>query len=143
MSRRRLRPTARWAIGAAVVVLLVLSESVNTGAFFSKATLSTLTPSATEPVRRHLGSRSDRLRNCAVCTWTCAPGSRGSRRSSCNAVLSGGRVDLMGVALGAVFITVLSHDLRFRGYSSGFAQLVQAIVLAGDHAHVNLSRVAH
>ena len=64
------------------------------------------------------------------------PGSRGSRRSSCNAVLSGGRVDLMGVALGAVFITVLSHDLRFRGYSSGFAQLVQAIVLAGGLALV-------
>lgn len=47
------------------------------------------------------------------------------------ALLSGGRVDLVGVALGAVFITVLSHDLRVRGYSSGFAQLVQAVVLAG------------
>ena len=41
---RRLRPTPRWAIGSAVVVLLVLSELTNSGAFFSKATLSTLTP---------------------------------------------------------------------------------------------------
>lgn len=47
------------------------------------------------------------------------------------ATLSGGRVDVVGVALGAVFISVLDHDLRVQGYSSGFAQLVQAIVLAG------------
>lgn len=52
------------------------------------------------------------------------------------AMLSGGRVDLIGVALGAVFITVLSQDLRVQGYSSGFAQLVQAIVLAGGLALV-------
>ena len=56
------------------------------------------------------------------------------------ATLSGGRVDLVGVALGAVFITVLSHDLRVRGYSSGFAQLVQAIVLAGGLALVYVIR---
>lgn len=52
------------------------------------------------------------------------------------AMLSGGRVDLVGVALGAAFITVLNHDLRVQGYSSGFAQLVQAIVLAGGLALV-------
>ena len=56
------------------------------------------------------------------------------------AALSGGRIDLVGVALGAVFITVLNHDLRVRGYSSGFAQLVQAIVLAGGMAAVYLVR---
>ena len=56
------------------------------------------------------------------------------------AMLSGGRVDLIGVALGAVFITVLSHDLRVQGYSSGFAQLAQAIVLAGGLAFVYLIR---
>ena len=50
------------------------------------------------------------------------------------AALSGGRVDLIGVSLGAVFITVLNHDLRVQGYSSGFAQLVQAIVLGGGLA---------
>ena len=44
MSSRRMRPTPRWAIGAAVIVLLILSEFTNGGAFFSKATLSTLTP---------------------------------------------------------------------------------------------------
>ena len=56
------------------------------------------------------------------------------------AMLSGGRVDLIGVALGAVFITILSHDLRVQGYSSGFAQLVQAIVLAGGLALVYVIR---
>lgn len=56
------------------------------------------------------------------------------------AMLSGGRVDLIGVALGAVFITVLSHDLRVQGYSSGFAQLVQAVVLAGGLALVYVIR---
>ena len=56
------------------------------------------------------------------------------------ALLSGGRIDLIGVALGAVFITVLSHDLRVQGYSSGFAQLAQAIVLAGGLALVYLIR---
>lgn len=50
------------------------------------------------------------------------------------ATLTGGRVDAIGVALGAVFITVLDHDLRVRGYSSGFAQLVQATVLGGGLA---------
>lgn len=54
------------------------------------------------------------------------------------ATLSGGRVDLVGVALGAVFITVLNHDLRVQGYSSGFAQLVQAVVLGGGLAMVHL-----
>jgi ribose transport system permease protein len=52
------------------------------------------------------------------------------------ATLTGGRIDPIGVALGAVFITVLDHDLRVRGYSSGFAQLVQAIVLGGGLAAV-------
>lgn len=52
------------------------------------------------------------------------------------ATLSGGRVDVVGVALGAIFITVLDHDLRVQGYSSGFAQLVQAVVLAGGLASV-------
>lgn len=56
------------------------------------------------------------------------------------AALSGGRVDLIGVALGAVFITVLNHDLRVQGYSSGFAQLVQAIVLGGGLALVYIVR---
>ena len=56
------------------------------------------------------------------------------------AVLSGGRVDLIGVALGAVFITVLGHDLRVQGYSSGFAQLVQALVLGGGFAVVYVIR---
>lgn len=56
------------------------------------------------------------------------------------ATLSGGRVDLIGVALGAVFITVLNHDLRVQGYSSGFAQLVQAVVLAGGLVAVYLAR---
>jgi ribose transport system permease protein len=56
------------------------------------------------------------------------------------AALSGGRVDLIGVALGATFITVLNQDLRVRGYSSGFAQLVQAIVLGGGMAAVYLIR---
>jgi ribose transport system permease protein len=56
------------------------------------------------------------------------------------AVLSGGRVDLVGVALGAVFITVLNHNLRVRGYSTGFAQLVQAAVLGGGLAAVYLVR---
>jgi len=56
------------------------------------------------------------------------------------ALLSGGRVDLVGVALGAVFITVLSHDLRVQGYSSGFAQLAQAVVLAGGLALVYVIR---
>lgn len=56
------------------------------------------------------------------------------------AMLSGGRIDLIGVALGAVFITVLSHDLRVQGYSSGFAQLVQAVVLAGGLALVYVIR---
>jgi ribose transport system permease protein len=52
------------------------------------------------------------------------------------ATLSGGRVDIIGVALGAIFITVLNHNLRVQGYSSGFAQLVQATVLAGGLAAV-------
>ena len=56
------------------------------------------------------------------------------------ATLSGGRVDLVGVALGAAFITILNHDLRVRGYSSGFAQLVQAIVLGGGLAAVYVIR---
>jgi ribose transport system permease protein len=56
------------------------------------------------------------------------------------AALSGGRVDLIGVALGAVFITVLNHDLRVQGYSSGFAQLVQAIVLGGGLSLVYVLR---
>ena len=56
------------------------------------------------------------------------------------AALSGGRVDLIGVSLGAVFIIVLNHDLRVQGYSSGFAQLVQAIVLGGGLALVYIVR---
>jgi ribose transport system permease protein len=56
------------------------------------------------------------------------------------AVLSGGRVDLVGVALGAVFITVLNHDLRVQGYSTGFAQLAQAVVLGGGLAAVYIVR---
>ena len=56
------------------------------------------------------------------------------------AALSGGRVDLIGVSLGAVFIIVLNHDLRVQGYSSGFAQLVQAIVLGGGLALVYVVR---
>ncbi len=56
------------------------------------------------------------------------------------ATLSGGRVDLIGVALGATFITVLNQDLRVQGYSTGFAQLAQAVVLAGGLALVHLIR---
>src|SRR4029079_6381339 len=44
MPNRRVRPTPRWVVGAAVAVLLVLSEMTHRGDFFSKATLSTLTP---------------------------------------------------------------------------------------------------
>lgn len=308
MSSRRLRPTPRWAIGAAVVVLLILSEFTNSGAFFSKATLSTLTPFVGVMMIASLGqavvvgaggidlsipstmtfvgvivlkfseSRNDRLAYAIVLSLVlCAviglvnglliellrlnpfvatlavgqivsgiarfvrgPVPRFTRvppllvqrarwnlsgmsvallvaialmlvgtlmvrstvwgrrlvassaskptstliglRSSTyrivtfmassvlaaiaavllsgqlgapdlslgspyllatvvsvvlsGAMLSGGRVDLIGVALGAIFITVLSHDLRVHGYSSGFAQLVQAVVLAGGLALV-------
>jgi ribose transport system permease protein len=45
------------------------------------------------------------------------------------AVLTGGRVSPAGVVLGAIFITVLDHDLSVRGYSTGVAQIAQGIVL--------------
>ncbi len=54
------------------------------------------------------------------------------------ASLTGGRLDLIGVGLAGIFITVLDHDLRVQGYSSGLAQLAQAIVFGGGLAVVYL-----
>jgi ribose transport system permease protein len=45
------------------------------------------------------------------------------------AVLAGGRVSPLGVALGAVFIAVLNQVLQVRGYSTGVASIAQGIVL--------------
>ncbi|WP_375474727.1 ABC transporter permease [uncultured Jatrophihabitans sp.] len=45
------------------------------------------------------------------------------------AILSGGRVSPVGIALGAVFISVLNQDLQVRGYSTGVAQIAQGAVL--------------
>lgn len=45
------------------------------------------------------------------------------------AVLTGGRVSPAGVALGAIFITVLDFYLQVHGYSTGVAQIAQGIVL--------------
>lgn len=45
------------------------------------------------------------------------------------AVLSGGRVSPAGIALGAVFISVLNQDLQVKGYSTGVAQIAQGVVL--------------
>ena len=56
------------------------------------------------------------------------------------ATLSEGRVDLLGVALGTTFITVLNFDLRVHGYSFGVKQLVQAVVLAGGLVAVHVIR---
>lgn len=45
------------------------------------------------------------------------------------ALLSGGRVRPGATALGALFLMVLDHILRVRGYSSGVAQAFQGLVL--------------
>ncbi|HRK48454.1 MAG TPA: hypothetical protein PK324_22690, partial [Nocardioides sp.] len=45
------------------------------------------------------------------------------------AALSGGRVRPAATALGAVFLVVLEHILRVRGYSSGVSLAFQGLVL--------------
>lgn len=52
------------------------------------------------------------------------------------AVLTGGRVSPVATLLGAVFITVLDHDLQVEGYSPGVQLIVQGVVLAGGLALV-------
>jgi ribose transport system permease protein len=46
------------------------------------------------------------------------------------AILTGGRVSPLGVALGAVFISVLDQVLQVKGYSTGVANVAQGVVLA-------------
>jgi ribose transport system permease protein len=46
------------------------------------------------------------------------------------AAISGGRVKVAGTALGALFIVLLEHVFRVRGFSSGVGLVVQGLVLA-------------
>jgi ribose transport system permease protein len=57
------------------------------------------------------------------------------------AVLSGGRVSPVGIALGAIFIAVLNQDLQVRGYSTGVAQIAQGLVLGLGLAFLGYLRV--
>jgi ribose transport system permease protein len=56
------------------------------------------------------------------------------------AVLSGGRVSPAGIVAGAVFLTVLDHDLRVRDYSTAVSQIAQGIVLALGLAALGYAR---
>ncbi len=56
------------------------------------------------------------------------------------AVLSGGRVSPAGIVAGAVFLTVLDHDLRVRDYSTAVSQIAQGVVLALGLAALGYAR---
>lgn len=52
------------------------------------------------------------------------------------AAISGGRVKVAGTLLGALFIMLLEHIFRVRGYSSGVSSVVEGLVLGGGLALV-------
>lgn len=56
------------------------------------------------------------------------------------AVLTGSRVKVAGAALGGVFLILLEHIFRVRGYSSGLATAVEGVVLAVGLALVTTAK---
>jgi len=56
------------------------------------------------------------------------------------AAITGGRVRAAGTALGAVFLAVLDHTLRVRGYASGVALVFQGLVLGAGLTLVATSK---
>lgn len=56
------------------------------------------------------------------------------------ALLTGSRVKVAGAALGGLFLIVLEHIFRVRGYSSGLATAVEGVVLAVGLALVTATR---
>lgn len=161
-----LQERVRWNASGLSVPLLVAVALVLAGTLLFRSTTwgrRLVASSASRPAARLIGLRAHAFRIttfvfCSVlagCAALLLSGSLGAPDLSLGgpyllatvvsvvlsgAVLSGGRMDLIGVGLGAAFITVLNHDLRVRGYSTGFAQLVQAIVLGLGLAAVYLMR---
>lgn len=56
------------------------------------------------------------------------------------AVLTGSRVKVAGAALGGLFLILLEHVFRVRGYSSGLATAVEGVVLAAGLALVTTAK---
>jgi ribose transport system permease protein len=56
------------------------------------------------------------------------------------ALLTGSRVKVAGATLGGLFLIVLEHVFRVRGYSSGLATAVEGVVLAVGLALVTVTR---
>lgn len=56
------------------------------------------------------------------------------------ALLTGSRIKVAGTALGGLFLILLEHIFRVRGYSSGLATAVEGVVLAAGLALVTTAR---